>query len=62
MPVPGSAAESRAVPEGALNLMGSFMIYNYDNIDQVWARIKSDPYWDANVWDREKLAVWPLLS
>ena len=50
------------MPEGALNLMGSFMIYNYDNIDQVWARIKSDPYWDANVWDREKLAVWPLLS
>ena len=62
MPVPGSEAESRAVPEGGVNLTGSFMIYNFDNIEQVWQRIKSDPYWEGNVWDKEKLAVWPLLK
>jgi hypothetical protein len=37
------------------------MVYVMDNIEQVWERIKSDAYWEANVWDREKMAVWPLL-
>ena len=62
LPQPGSAQETRAVPDGAPNLCGSFMIYNMASIEDVWARIKSDAYWENNVWDKEKMAVWPLFK
>ncbi|ORX41041.1 hypothetical protein BD324DRAFT_647938 [Kockovaella imperatae] len=60
--IPGSEAASRTVPEGQPNLTGSFMIYNLETIDQVWDRIRKDAYWENNVWDREKLTVWPLRA
>jgi hypothetical protein len=31
-----------------------------DTIEEVWERMKKDQYWLNNVWDKERLEVWPL--
>jgi hypothetical protein len=62
LPLPGSEAANRVLPEGTPNLAGSFMIYNMSSLDEAWERVKSDVYWTNKVWDQEKLAIWPLLS
>jgi hypothetical protein len=43
-------------------MAGSIMIFRFDTIDQVWARIKDDLYWTAGVWDKENARVDQLLG
>ena len=38
------------------------MIYDMATIDDVWTRLKSDVYWENNVWDKDQLVIWPLLK
>jgi hypothetical protein len=61
LPIPGSEAAQQST-EDRHAFTGSFMIFVADDIEQVWARIKADVYWENNVWDKEKVAVHPLLK
>ncbi|WWC92283.1 uncharacterized protein L201_007237 [Kwoniella dendrophila CBS 6074] len=58
----GTKQRDTEPPAGQLNLAGSFMVWNMDNIDQAWARVKEDVYWRAGVWDKERLIVEELLD
>lgn len=60
-PQPGSKAALNP-PASGPNIGGSMMIYVMDTFEEVWARLKEDPYWTAGVWDRERMRVEPLLS
>ncbi|WVF68225.1 hypothetical protein IAT40_002990 [Kwoniella sp. CBS 6097] len=44
------------------NIAGSFSVWQMDNLEKVWERIKEDVYWRAGVWDKEKLVVEELLG
>lgn len=59
---PGTEAYTRPVPEGAINITGSHMIYQLETIEAVWDRLKRDPYWSGDVWDKEKMRVELLMG
>ncbi|KZV71973.1 hypothetical protein PENSPDRAFT_650226 [Peniophora sp. CONT] len=39
----------------------SNMAFLADNIDEVWGYIKADPFWENNVWIKEKTTVLPIV-
>jgi hypothetical protein len=43
-------------------MKGSVMLYRYPTIEQAWTRIKADPYWTGDVWDKERVVVRELLE
>lgn len=40
---------------------GSSFIFHADNVEQVRTYVEEDPYWAANVWDKEKLEIHPIV-
>ncbi|KAK6906607.1 hypothetical protein I203_100593 [Kwoniella mangroviensis CBS 8507] len=61
-PRPGTAQRNTTLPEGQLNIAGSFMVYQMNSLEDVWDRLKEDVYWRANIWDKEKLIVEELID
>ncbi|KAI5451213.1 hypothetical protein NCC49_002089 [Naganishia albida] len=53
-----------AVPEGKPNpgMAGSVMVLKFPTIEACWDRLKSDKYWEAGVWDKEKTTVVELIA
>nr|XP_018264237.1 uncharacterized protein I303_04119 [Kwoniella dejecticola CBS 10117]OBR86395.1 hypothetical protein I303_04119 [Kwoniella dejecticola CBS 10117] len=49
-------------PDGLISpyTRGSTMIYRYPSIDLAWQRLRNDPYWLQDVWDREKVMLYEL--
>lgn len=62
LPRPGTKAREASLPEGTPNIAGSFMVYKMDTLEQVWARLKEDVYWRADIWDKERIIVEELLN
>ncbi|WWD20699.1 hypothetical protein CI109_105175 [Kwoniella shandongensis] len=62
LPRPGTKAREAQLPEGQLNIAGSFMVYKLDTLEQVWDRIKEDVYWRKDIWDKEKIIVDELIG
>ncbi|KAI0314028.1 hypothetical protein OF83DRAFT_1064486 [Amylostereum chailletii] len=40
---------------------GSTMVLEADSLKDVQAVIESDPYWEGNVWDKDKVVIRPIL-
>lgn len=38
------------------------MIYQYDTLEQCLERLKSDVYYTAGVWDKERMQVEELMG
>lgn len=38
-------------------MAGSLMIFHAQSLSDAWARIRSDVYWTAGVWDAEQAKV-----
>lgn len=34
----------------------------FARFNQVWARVKADPYWTGGVWDKENVQVLPYMG
>ena len=53
-----------AIPEGKPNpgMAGSVMVLKFPTIEACWDRLKSDKYWEAGVWDKEKTTVVELIA
>jgi uncharacterized protein YciI len=66
LPQPGTTARERppadVVNGQKPNLAGSVMVYQLDSLEAMWDRLKRDPYWEAGVWDRERLTVEELYN
>lgn len=45
-----------------LGMAGSLMLLRFPSLEDAWNRIKSDIYWTAGVWDKEKSTVKELLN
>ncbi|KAH8103575.1 hypothetical protein BXZ70DRAFT_740227 [Cristinia sonorae] len=41
-------------------MKGSLMVYEATSIDEVWKLIKEDIYYTSNVWDKERLQIFPF--
>ncbi|WWC65045.1 uncharacterized protein I303_107659 [Kwoniella dejecticola CBS 10117] len=61
-PRPGTKQHATPPPPGQLNLAGSFMVYQMNSLEEVWARLKEDVYWRKDVWDKERLIVEELID
>lgn len=53
---------SRAWMNDKGEMVGSIMIYRMPNLDAAWDRIKRDPYWTGNVWEKDECRVHLLLE
>ncbi|KAI0343501.1 hypothetical protein BDW22DRAFT_1355949 [Trametopsis cervina] len=42
-------------------IIGSSMIFEAESVEAVRKIIEEDVYWAANVWDKEKLAIYPYI-
>ncbi|ORY26043.1 hypothetical protein BCR39DRAFT_273513 [Naematelia encephala] len=62
LPKAGSKAREAKLPEGAVNYAGSFMVYIFPTVDDVWARLKSDVFWTEGIWDKERVIVEELID
>jgi hypothetical protein len=62
LPKEGTAARDAKLPEGTMNIAGSFMVYELPNLAAVWDRLKEDVYWRADIWDKEKIIVEELIG
>jgi uncharacterized protein YciI len=62
LPRPGTSQRDAVLPEGRPNIAGSFMIYQFDTLEQCWDRLKADVYWKAGVWDKERMVVEELIG
>jgi hypothetical protein len=38
------------------------MVYTMPSLEAMWDRLKRDPYWQAGVWDQERLTVEELYN
>jgi len=48
-------------PGAEKKMIGSVMIYEAENIEEVKALVLSDVYYTAKVWDPEKLVITPVV-
>lgn len=62
LPRPGTKARDAVLPEGTLNIAGSFMVYEYPTLEDCWARLKEDVYWTADIWDKDRIIVEELIG
>ncbi|WVQ85957.1 hypothetical protein IAT38_008125 [Cryptococcus sp. DSM 104549] len=62
LPRPDTKARQASLPEGVLNIAGSFMVYKMDTLEQVWDRLKEDVYWRADIWDKDRIIVEELIG
>ena len=53
---------SRAWMSDKGEMVGSIMIYRMVDMDAAWDRIRSDPYWAGNVWEKNECKVHLLLD
>ena len=49
------------MPADQPNYAGSFMVLVYDDVEQVWARLREDVYWANDIWDKERIIVEELI-
>ncbi|KAL1408495.1 hypothetical protein Q8F55_005307 [Vanrija albida] len=56
------AGERHADYDQVKDLDGSVLLLRYGTIEEAWARVKADPYWTGNVWDKEKVVVRELIA
>ena len=42
-------------------MAGSLLMMHYPTLQDMWDRIKSDVYWTAGVWDKEKTVVHEFI-
>ena len=61
MPRPGTPARDAALPPDQPNYAGSFMVLVFDDVEQVWDRLREDVYWANNIWDKERIIVEELI-
>jgi hypothetical protein len=61
-PRPGTNARDQILPEGMLNIAGSFSIYVMPTLEDVWKRLREDIYWTADIWDKDRVIVEELLD
>jgi len=40
---------------------GASFIFHADSVEQVRTYVEEDPFWAANVWDKEKLEIHPIV-
>ncbi|KAJ9121384.1 hypothetical protein QFC24_004722 [Naganishia onofrii] len=52
------------VPAGQPNpgMAGSVMLLKFPTIEDCWARLKRDKYWEAGVWNKEQTTVVELIA
>lgn len=61
LPRPGTPARDAKLPADQPNYAGSFMVLVYDDVEQVWARLREDVYWANDIWDKERIIVEELI-
>lgn len=61
LPRPGTSQRDTPVQDKP-NIAGSYMIYQYDTLEQCLERLKADVYYTAGVWDKERMQVEELLG
>ncbi|KZT03972.1 uncharacterized protein LAESUDRAFT_658697 [Laetiporus sulphureus 93-53] len=54
--------ESIASPNAEKKMIGSVIICEAESLEAVREVIESDIYYTANVWDKEKLQIFPFLT
>ncbi|KZT03967.1 uncharacterized protein LAESUDRAFT_658742 [Laetiporus sulphureus 93-53] len=54
--------ESIASPDAEKKMIGSMIICEAESIEAVRKMIESDIYYTSNVWDKEKLQIFPYLT
>ncbi|VDB83319.1 unnamed protein product [Peniophora sp. CBMAI 1063] len=54
-------ADSIGKPVEDQVINGSNMVFLAESIEEVWGYVKADPYWENNVWDKEKVVVLPVV-
>lgn len=62
LPHPNAPARSAPLSPGQVNYAGSFMVYRFETVDQVWDRLHEDVYWTQGVWDKERVIVEELID
>ena len=61
LPRPGNPPRDAKLPADQPNYAGSFMVLVYDDVEQVWARLREDVYWANDIWDKERIIVEELI-
>ncbi|KAI0044515.1 hypothetical protein FA95DRAFT_1479287, partial [Auriscalpium vulgare] len=57
MVTPETVAEG---PTGNPTMNGSVLIVVASSVEEVQKMLENDPYWDGNVWDKEKVDIRPI--
>ncbi|ESK91023.1 hypothetical protein Moror_16328 [Moniliophthora roreri MCA 2997] len=43
-------------------MIGSTLIWEAESVEEVRKKIESDPYYQNDVWDKEKIVITPLMA
>lgn len=62
LPRAGSDARNAKLPEGQVNYAGSFMVYKFDKVEDVWNRLREDVFWKSDIWDKDRVIVEELID
>ncbi|KAK1225272.1 hypothetical protein PQX77_011791 [Marasmius sp. AFHP31] len=54
--------ESMHAAQEDRKFIGSTLIFEAESIEEVREKLKADPYWDNNVWDKEKMVITPIAA
>ena len=45
-----------------MNIAGTFTIFVFPSLEDVWNRLKEDVYWTSNIWDKDRIIVEELIG
>jgi uncharacterized protein YciI len=62
LPRPGTSQRDTPPAAGTPNIAGSFMVYQFDTLEECVKRMQEDVYYTAGVWDKERMEIEELLS
>lgn len=62
LPRPETKARNANLPEGQMNIAGTFTIFVFPSLNDVWNRLKEDVYWTSDIWDKDRIIVEELIG